>query len=75
MAVGDSDEFRQRPGVTLGTLRLRPVVAADLGADLRRSPELAQGQHRAILVQPALAEILDQGADALVEDREVLRLA
>ena len=32
------------------TVHLRPVVAADLGADLRRPPELAQGQHRAILV-------------------------
>src|SRR3989442_1143071 len=57
------------------TVHLRPVVAADLGADLWRPPELAQDHHRAILVQPPLVKVLDQGADALVKAREVLRLA
>ena len=58
-----------------GEIHLRPVVAADDGADLRRAAELAPHDDRAILVEPALVQVLDQGADALVEDGEILRLA
>jgi len=56
-------------------IHLRPVVPADLGADLRCPSELAHNHHGAIVVQPPLVKVLNQGADALVEDREVLRLA
>src|SRR5262249_1707531 len=54
---------------------LWPVIAPDLGADLRRPAKLTHDNHAAFLVQAALVQVLDKGADALVENREILGFA
>ena len=50
------------------------MIAANLGTDARRTSELAQDDDRAILVQAALMQILDEGTDALIEDGKVFSL-
>ena len=55
-----------------GAGNLRPVVAAGVVVDLRRAAELAPKDHRHVLVQAALMQVLDQRAEALVEQRTVL---
>ena len=51
------------------------MVAAHVGADLGRAAELAPHDDRAILVEPALVQVVQQGAQALVEDRKIFGLA
>ena len=51
------------------------MIPANLSTDLRSPTKLAGDQYRAVLVEPAIVQVLDQRADALIEDREVLALA
>src|SRR5207302_978047 len=50
---------------------LRPMIAAGVLVDRRRAAKLAPHDDRDILVQPAPVQVLDQRADALVEQRQV----
>src|SRR6266536_3462679 len=50
----------------------RPMVTAGVFVDGRGAPELAPDNDRNILVETALVQVLDQRADALIEQREVL---
>jgi hypothetical protein len=51
------------------------MIATHIGTDFRRSPELPHDDHGAVLVKSPIMEILDERADALVEDREIFRFA
>ena len=57
-----------------GAVDLRPVVAADDVADLRRPPELPPHHHGTVVGEPALVEILDERRERLIKDGEILRL-
>ena len=50
-----------------GAADLRPVVAAGVFVDLRRAAEFAPDDDRHVAIQPALVQVFDQGADALIE--------
>ena len=50
----------------------RPMIASAVLVDGGRAAELAPNDHRNILVQSALVQILDQRAESLIEQRQVL---
>src|SRR5438105_4406253 len=49
-----------------------PVVAAGVFVDARRAAELAPDDHADVPAQAALVDVVDQGGDAAVEDRQVV---
>ncbi len=49
-----------------------PVVAAGVLVDLGRAAELAPDDHGDVAVEAAVVDVLDQGRDPLVEQRQVL---
>ena len=55
-----------------GRVDPRPVVAAGVLVDLGRAAELAPDDHRDVPVQTAGVDVLDQGGDPLVEERQML---
>ena len=50
-----------------GAADLRPVVAAGVLVDARRAAELAPGDHRHVVEHAARFQVVDQGAERLVE--------
>ena len=48
-----------------------PVISTRVLVDMRRTPELPPDDHRGVLVETALMEILDESRQTLVEVRKV----
>src|SRR4051794_38968273 len=68
-AVGAADDLAGPHAATgqQGTAHLRPVVAAGAVVDARRAAELAPDDDGRVVEHAAHVEVLDQGAEALVE--------
>jgi hypothetical protein len=69
MAVGAADHL-PRLHAAAGQERaidLGPVVAAGVLVDARRAAKLAPGDHRHIVQKTADFQVLDQGAEALIQ--------
>ena len=50
---------------------LGPVISPAFGINFRGSAKLAPADHADVLVEPPLVQVLDQGAEGLVEHRNV----
>ena len=72
-AVGPSDDLPHLHAAACkqSTAHLRPMVAARIIVDDRRTPELAPCNHSHILIEAALMQIFDQGAHSLIEVRSM----
>ena len=58
------EEHRRNDGPVIA------AVAAALGSEFWRSPELAHGDDECVVQQPAVFEVADQGGDEMIEDRQ-----
>src|SRR5262249_33540157 len=67
--VGGADNLAHLHAATgdNGTVHPRPVVAARALVDLWGAPELAPNHHGGRVIEAACVDVLDEGADALVE--------
>ncbi len=50
---------------------LRPMVSPAFGINFRGASELAPADHADVLVKTSLMQVLDQGAEGLIEHRNV----